>query len=212
LAAQTAKAGTPFPGPDDGFTSGSPPATAAGAASYSSGCSSSSCPSAGSPATSTMVSPPTAAGAAVWKVCTLIPCWAHDARDDVEARILRPTLQQHEGVVEIFGHKRKFSDIRDRRKRPSKVTAPTYWFALYGTKAAVELATPVVEFGFTPVTDRRRPAGTRHLHPRSSNTKASIIPGRGKGAFSKAILRSSVMTYCVSAKLVVRAAGSGGIR
>ena len=48
-----------------------------------------------------------------------------------------------------------------------------------------------------------RPAGTRHLHPRSSNTQASIIPSGGR-VFSNTIpLRWPVMTYCVSAILVV---------
>ena len=42
----------------------------------------------------------------------------------------------------------------------SLVTAPTYRFAVYGTKGSVELATPELEFRFTPVTER--PATGRH--------------------------------------------------
>jgi predicted dehydrogenase len=45
----------------------------------------------------------------------------------------------------------------------SLVTAPTYRFAVYGTKGAVELATPELEFRFTPVTER--PATGRHSAP-----------------------------------------------
>jgi len=45
----------------------------------------------------------------------------------------------------------------------SLVTAPTYRFAVYGTKGAVELATPELEFRFTPVTER--PATGRHITP-----------------------------------------------
>jgi hypothetical protein len=42
----------------------------------------------------------------------------------------------------------------------SLVTAPTCRFAVYGTKGTVELATPDVEFRFTPVTEP--PATSRH--------------------------------------------------
>jgi predicted dehydrogenase len=45
----------------------------------------------------------------------------------------------------------------------SLATAPTYRFAVYGTKGAVELATPELEFRFTPVTER--PATGRHSAP-----------------------------------------------
>jgi len=45
----------------------------------------------------------------------------------------------------------------------SLVTAPTYRFAVYGTKGAVELATPELEFRFTPVTEQ--PATGRHRAP-----------------------------------------------
>jgi predicted dehydrogenase len=45
----------------------------------------------------------------------------------------------------------------------SLVTAPTYRFAVYGTKGAVELATPELEFRLTPVTER--PATGRHIAP-----------------------------------------------
>jgi predicted dehydrogenase len=45
----------------------------------------------------------------------------------------------------------------------SLVTAPTYRFAVYGTKGAVELATPELAFRFTPVTER--PATGRHMAP-----------------------------------------------
>jgi predicted dehydrogenase len=45
----------------------------------------------------------------------------------------------------------------------SLVTAPTYRFAVYGTKGSVELATPELEFRFTPVTER--PATGRHMAP-----------------------------------------------
>jgi hypothetical protein len=49
-----------------------------------------------------------------------------------------------------------------------------------------------------------RPAGTRHLHPRSSSTEHIHHSEPGKGAFSNAIpLRRPVMTYCISAILVV---------
>jgi GFO/IDH/MocA oxidoreductase family protein len=66
----------------------------------------------------------------------------------------------------------------------SLVTAPTCRFAVYGTKGTVELATPDVEFRFTPVTEP--PATSRHQappHPRSSNTKASIIRAGGRKHF-----------------------------
>ena len=45
----------------------------------------------------------------------------------------------------------------------SLVTAPTYRFAVYGTKGSVELATSELEFRFTPVTER--PATGRHSAP-----------------------------------------------
>jgi predicted dehydrogenase len=45
----------------------------------------------------------------------------------------------------------------------SLVTAPTYRFAVYGTRAAVELATPELEFRCTPVTEP--PAIGRHRAP-----------------------------------------------
>ena len=45
----------------------------------------------------------------------------------------------------------------------SLVTAPTYRLAVYGTKGAVELATPALELRFTPVTER--PATGRHMAP-----------------------------------------------
>src|SRR5205085_2368145 len=45
----------------------------------------------------------------------------------------------------------------------SLVTAPTYRFAVYGTRGSVELATPELEFRFTPVTER--PATGRHPAP-----------------------------------------------
>jgi predicted dehydrogenase len=45
----------------------------------------------------------------------------------------------------------------------SLVTAPTYRFAVYGTKGAAELATPELEFRFTPATER--PAIGRHMAP-----------------------------------------------
>jgi predicted dehydrogenase len=45
----------------------------------------------------------------------------------------------------------------------SLVTAPNYRFAVYGTKGSVELATPELEFRFTPVTER--PATGRHMAP-----------------------------------------------
>jgi predicted dehydrogenase len=45
----------------------------------------------------------------------------------------------------------------------SLITAPAYRFAVYGTKGSVELATPELEFRFTPVTER--PATGRHMAP-----------------------------------------------
>ena len=45
----------------------------------------------------------------------------------------------------------------------SLVTAPAYRFAVYGTKGAVELATPELEFRFTPVTEQ--PPTGRHMAP-----------------------------------------------
>jgi predicted dehydrogenase len=45
----------------------------------------------------------------------------------------------------------------------SLVTAPAYRFAVYGTKGAVELATPELEFRLTPATER--PATGRHMAP-----------------------------------------------
>src|ERR1700739_1768258 len=45
----------------------------------------------------------------------------------------------------------------------SLVTAPTYRFAVYGTKGSVELATSELEFRFTPVTER--PVTGRHSAP-----------------------------------------------
>jgi predicted dehydrogenase len=47
----------------------------------------------------------------------------------------------------------------------SLVTAPSYRFAVYGTKASVELATPELQFRFTPVT--QAPATGRHRAPAS---------------------------------------------
>ena len=54
---------------------------------------------------------------------------------------------------------------------------------VYGTKGAVELATPDVEFRVPPVTEPGdRPApGTS-----TRNRRISIIPSRGKGDFSNA--------------------------
>jgi predicted dehydrogenase len=45
----------------------------------------------------------------------------------------------------------------------SLVTAPGYRFAVYGTKGSVELATPELEFRFTPV--RQPPSTGRHTAP-----------------------------------------------
>jgi predicted dehydrogenase len=45
----------------------------------------------------------------------------------------------------------------------SLVTAPGYRFAVYGTKGSVELATPELEFRFTPVT--QPPSTGRHTAP-----------------------------------------------
>jgi predicted dehydrogenase len=45
----------------------------------------------------------------------------------------------------------------------SLVTAPTYRFAVYGTKGSVELATSDLEFRFTPATEP--PATGRHRAP-----------------------------------------------
>ena len=44
----------------------------------------------------------------------------------------------------------------------SLVTAPSYRFAVYGTEGSVELATPELEFRFTPVT---QPPTGRHTAP-----------------------------------------------
>jgi predicted dehydrogenase len=45
----------------------------------------------------------------------------------------------------------------------SLVTAPTYRFAVYGTKGSVELATQDAQFRFTPVTEPPRTG--RHIAP-----------------------------------------------
>src|SRR5260370_34127993 len=47
----------------------------------------------------------------------------------------------------------------------SLITAPAYRFAVYGTKGSVELATPGLEFRFTP--DTERPATGRDMPPPS---------------------------------------------
>jgi hypothetical protein len=83
-------------------------------------------------------------------------------------------------------------------------TAPTYRVAVYGTKGAVELATPDVEFRFAPVTEP--PATSRHQEPPPEIVEYKRIHHSEpeEGGFSNAIpLRSPVMTYCVSAILIV---------
>ena len=63
---------------------------------------------------------------------------------------------------------------------------------VYGTKGAVELPTPDVEFRVPPVAE----PGDRPAPDTSTrNRRISIIPSRGKGAFQ--MRRRPVMTYCV---------------
>jgi predicted dehydrogenase len=59
----------------------------------------------------------------------------------------------------------------------SLVTAPTYRFAVYGTKGSVELATPELELRFTPVTEP--PPTGRHTAP-----APEIIEYRGFNALA----------------------------
>src|SRR5260370_38501835 len=56
----------------------------------------------------------------------------------------------------------------------SLITAPGYRLAVYGTKGSVELATPDLEFPFTPVTDR--PPTARHMAPATEMTEHKRLP------------------------------------
>ena len=55
----------------------------------------------------------------------------------------------------------------------SLVTAPSYRFAVYGSKGAVELATPESNSALRRLPIDPRPVGIRQLPPKSSSTKAS---------------------------------------